>query len=110
MPNGDNAHRDHFRGYAQEIPYRVEVKGPSETGRQPLIHHGEQQDHDRAADVHVPVRYRPFDLRAVLLELVRLLVAAVVGFLAGAGYHKHGRSGYPGVEASLYVVLFSVDL
>src|SRR5438105_14775388 len=58
----------------------------------------------------MPIGYGPFYLRAVFAYFVRLLVAAMVLGLAGAGDHQHRGLRNPGVGAPCDSFIFAVKL
>src|SRR5436190_11613275 len=62
---------------------------PGEPGCQSLVRDSQKQYHHRTADIHMPVWHGPNYLRAILANLVRLAVAAMVRLLAGAGNDEH---------------------
>ena len=72
------------------------MSGADEPAAEPRVDRGEHDVLHRRPDVDPPVRDRPVDLRAVVLDLVRLLVAAVVDLLAHARDELGGALADPG--------------
>ena len=77
------------------------MSGPDEPAAEALVDRRQHDRLHRRADVDPPVRDRPVDLGAVVVELVRLLVAAVVDRLADARDELGGALADPRPEVGL---------
>src|SRR5215471_6965117 len=106
MINRNHSNRRYLVGQLKKFAIGSEMRSghTCKTGRQPLIDGGQQEQHDRAPNIHKPVGHWPANLSSII-EFVGLLIATVICSLAGAGNYKHRRPQNKGMVACLNILL-----
>src|SRR5258708_33420540 len=112
VTNRNHAYWHHFSRDAQNFAQdRIVawINDASEGSSQAFIHYTQQQDHNGAANVHVPERYRPGNLVAFLVDFIGLVVTSVISGLTGARNDQDWRLGDKRVKTALDIRFFFAE-
>src|SRR5260370_24868546 len=108
----NNTHRRYLCWNAKQLAQNIQslqCGNACKPCRQSLMDNRQQEDHDGAASIHVPERDGPADLGAIFIHFIRLLIATMIGCLAGTGYYKDRSFGNEGVKTTFDVGFFVAD-